>query len=871
MIRRALPTVVFALSLAGLFLLCGWAAFVAGLPSSALERKVAQADRVIYYRMEGSDGPRFRLDGEQTTVSLLSHVVLPLGRGREEPREAVYGLRLALHDPGADSDWVRVIYLRSRRSRAFPFGDTWLRENAFIADSDKVLSDGRRVLIDLPPHSPGSTLTVTMADEATEGFVRGYEVSEATAIQRWLHLLRLYPEEGDALASHVTPIPWGLMGVDERLALLARHAQRLPAAGALDASATEVIYYDGYREPPRRETEESRLRLTRHAPVVVNLRGPTELIVVATDTSEDPGSEKRSVVALSVVSDGAPVPPARWAIPAGGGELRQRVRLPAGVHSVGLRLVEGISADLALVLPAGPSATFGETVAHRAPEGWRLRPARRRLSAYRSARGEDPLVFPVPAAPPGVTRVLRLDIRLLAPDGVLPEDAELRVWTVDRDGHELEHDRVAVHPRSPLWDYTTEPQGATVAVSEAVSFRVFLSEEARSLLVEAARPALVRPSVYLPDGAGEAGLLPPYDELQTPTLRWDHAPVRRRQWFSILARNHDALQLRGGLATAVAAIRLARVQERPTPRVARAATTLLPWGPTERAAIIEAVPRDRLTRTLEIWPPGTYTRLRVGGENQVRFGSGRHDRPRVLYWLEEGAGAALGRNLDLRLDGEAFHSIPIHTMRGLVRVPHAEPGTHAVAIEGPARGVHVAIDRPPGDGWAAPGDLYRMRTVHALRGRPLNLTVHVPQGGTVVNLVAYCTDPAASEGAILETTLDGGQPQRWTGRAVPHVTPAVRQLELPPSEAPSPALFADREGELAGWARTVFIPIGADIAPGAHRLRIRRLAGDPMWVRLFVLSGSASTRHRALGWERLDPAEDVPSGEDPPKEQGESP
>lgn len=801
MIRRLLPHVSVLAVLGALLALSLHTLAVLDRPRSANQHKLADAQRVLAYRVTATRGPRFLLDGGRQQLRLSSVVVVPPPADFDPARELTYTFALTVHHDGREL-WRAEVAVTSRQSKQGWTGTEWEQEGAWSLDGTQ-LSDERITIVDLPDLPVDAVLELRLAGDG-EALARVFRFAPRDVPARERAALRLDDDHKAELLRASTYRPWSALDPMERDARLTRRWQRLSATGEDGVDfETRALFVSGFRTAePRLETEG--FEIARDRAAVVNVTGPVHLRIEPIGAARD---------AYRVETRGTT--PRTW--------------LSAGE-------------PLAIDVEEGPTSVILSTDAAE-PRGFKIHGDHERwiVSNERRAATPSDLIVPTRVRIPvivlgaattavvpcydaetvgAVGEILRVDARVVGgPDATATITATFRA----DNGSAVATQQLALAPSGAPFEHL-EWQGTTSAVSEPSSFRVVTPPHVARVELTADRDVAVQLSRWLP---GTLEREPPYDTPPSDTSRWRYAPLRQRLWFPTAPANYDELALARRIGQLAAQVRI----EAAAPELANAGRELpayetLPVVGAERQRAREPVAVADASEVIRTWPPGTLAELRPHQPRTLAFRAAVPTRPR-LHWLAPAR--TVGAEIAVKVDGTAT-PLSLATASGSIPLPDIAPGNHRVTVDAPPS-VQLWIDRPPvgnSDG------LSRDRTLYRVGKRPAAVYVR-QRAGEQIHLYAIVYAPDTTPAPTIRIAVDRGRPARRTG-LVEHVTITEQISALPPPRGPD-ARLVDLGGRSAGAPRAVHFALLDDLAPGQHRVDVAVVSGSPVWLRV------VATRH----------------------------
>jgi hypothetical protein len=835
--KRVFAPIVLALVLAG-FGVLGWQVHsVLQDPIDPLEQKTAAAERYLYYRITQTKGPRFKLTGEEEVLRFVSHAVAPSGLPYDPIFEVEYGLRFEIF-AGGKSLWSHSIYTRSRQSKARPYLQTWLDENAFSLESKLELTDDRIMIVPMPPEIPaGAELQLTLIG-ATDGAVRGYMQTARSELLKELRLEVMAPADRQRFAERSSFEPWDRLPEAARNAVLRSVQHRLSAMGKEDDDyETRVIYTSGFRLPPAPPIElvAPGVMVSALRSAAVNVTGPAVLtlranrappVVPIPGMPVPPVETGPAKVTAAIVHDAEVVPPP-IAFEAPG---FTKLAIPAGTVTLTLATTSVTGVVVELTAPEGTNVAFGTLVPPLVPE-------EQVIPGY-LANAQTPVIAAIEGPDDLLARTLRVDVRPLADASVpllTPITAKLTLETADAQGKVIATTTAEVATIRAQFEQLQLFAKQTAPIAEPIGFRFIVPPGGKQLRVRSDKPAMVQ--FYSP-----IEMSPPFDELDVPfkdvialTTMWRYARYADRGWLPLRAANHLAL-------TPERTVKLAaytRLEKRIIPPEIEA-DAVNPEGRPDRQVAIE---RLDAVRARQSWEPGFYLRLEPGQATRVDF-SKSPAQPEIQYWAPE---AMLGKTIDIAIDGDPVDSHRVTATRGRIKLPGLS-GVHAVSASG-AAGSRLLIDRPPVT-WR--GELYAMRTVFRM-DKTLRLRVNKRSKEPVnLDIMVYARGAGPRPGVMFHATIDGGKPERIAGVALQQWTLAERHLPLEASQKDAIAGFAGVGDRGKLYPRLFVVSLGDDLPNGTHTVDVRISGDREVWGRIFTLSAGKAEVPRALQWRDVD-------------------
>jgi hypothetical protein len=822
---RAAPRggiVVLALTIIGFAALAVAVGFTVSAPPDLLERKVAGAERHLYYRITHTTGPVFELEGNERSLRLTVHAFVP--GGYDPMRELELGARVEVLDA---SHWRRDLYTRARQSKARPITQAgealWLDENTFSLHRGIELTDDRQLVVALPPNlSPGTKVRVTLLGDVLEGIVRAYTPVSRKNVDRRVEALR--PIDRDHVAAQLGVEPWDQLAGAAGLASMRFTEHRLSAEGE-EGEDYEIreVYTTGFRIRDDR-VQDSGVVITAEHSAAVNVVGPA--VVDLGVRRVDPTSATPGTLTATLIGEGAPIPASDLALPIGDAAARRAISIPGGVYTLAIATSEPARIELSGP-PTKPVALGGHA-------GSALIPDVQRVTTYATAPQGEPIRVAIAGLDDQLGRAIRIDVRPLA-----ARDVTLTVEGVD--ARKQATTSLSTRVESELSKFEVALVGdKEMRVAEPVPIRFIVADGTRELRVRSDAPALVTFATPLGD-AGADVLEAPYAQVPLTTLLWRYARFAERGWMPVRPSNQEML----GVERIVTVLGQARLEPREIVASSETVgTSLSPSERLERQTVIERLTGEGAANALAHWSAGHYTRVTAGKPLKVDF-SRAPDRGSLAYYATSGAAVVVGETATVKIDGTPLSAVVLGSTGGSIDLPRDLSGAHTIEIE-TAAPVRWFVDRPP---VGAGGELYAFRTVYRVPDDGQKIRIKVTKRGSApqnVNFVLY-TPSATDAGTKLRVTIDGGLPARVEGTVLAKWTLADRKVPLPISDKPATLGFTDvaRGGPLR--PHLYAIALGDDVLPGEHTIELRVTGARPVWGRFFVLDGGTRTA-RAVQW-----------------------
>ena len=855
--------------------------YMSALVPTALGTKLSQADRVVYYESRGDRGPHFRLQGAEREIVLVTHLILPDNHEFDPGREFQYGVHVELFDAQSEKLWERLVYTKSRQSKADFSQGMWRQENSFSIEPGVEITDERLIRVRLPAQVPvGATLHAYLendVDGTRTGLVRAYNIVDRPSSEVRIREMALSPSERADLLGTLTYLDWHDLNPEQRNARVAKYWERLAAVGEEGRDYfTQAIYVTSYRSPRPADSISEGWRVAPRAPLAMNVVGPARIDLEARLSPDSPAPvDVPGELRVELIGATGRYNQRRHEVLVHEG-MRSSLSLPPGLHTLALHsenqhvLVAKLQAHAPTVVHFGDDRHFE----HMAPDGREaLVPDQRRASMYPlapSVAGDDQglaqhLEFELDPEGELDARVLRVRVRPAKKSfETKRSEIALRYAFVDASGREMQSGHWSTQVAPEPFDQAELGDGSqTMALGANADFRIIAplgavkirlshqrGPEAPPLEIEAPDTLLVAAYAYMPREREGAVYAEPYEAPSLRGVRWRGAPLVSRSWYPILAREHAERRRAALTATVVSQVRLERrevsdegARARDLPRWA----SLKPSGRVDRQRVLEAVPPPLRESVLERWPKSAYASIPPGTRESFRFDPPNHPRPpRIWYRTSGDVDRSLGGLATLNV-ADVEHSFRLVSTRGSWSLDSGGKGRKMLSSAATFPGLEMFIDRPPAPNSSLP--LWWMRTLYRIGAEGFTLEVDKPADAPyTLNLRLYRQvsddeDRAAPELRIL---IDGGNPKRVVGEPLESFTVADR---IPRVDA-TPArelLFLDakREGEYEVWSATV--TLGNDLRAGPHRIRIASLTRAPMYLRLFA-QGESDDSTEILQW-----------------------
>jgi hypothetical protein len=796
------------------------------LPPDLLERKVAAAERHLYYRITHTTGPVFELNGDETSLRLIVHAVVP-GAVYDPLRELELGVRVELLAP---TPWRRDLYTRARQSKARPIVEQglWLDENTFSLHRGIELTDDRQLVVPLPASvAAGTKVRVTLLGDVHEGIVRAYTPVLRSNVERRVETMRAV--DRDHLAAQLGVEPWDQVAATRELASLRFAEHRLSAEGE-EGEDYEIreVYTTGFRVRDDRVVETGVL-IAEERSAAINVVGPAELELTARRV--DALDTAAGSLVASLLGEAPPTAPVQLVLASGDATARRTISIPSGVFTLSL------AANRAARIELTTKSTASVTLAGHA--GSPVVPDVQHLTTYLAQPDGEPLRVALAGPDDQLGRAVRIDVRPLA-----AREVTLRLDAIDDNKHAIATAATRVESQLSQFDVAQLADQQEARVGEPVALRFVVPAGGRELRIRSDAPALV--TISTPLATSTDVIAPPYDRIALTTLVWRYARFAERSWLTMRPSNVDML----GTERVVTVLAQTRLEPREVPPPPESVgTSLAPSERLERQTMIERVAAGDVADVLVHWSGAHHTRIVPGKSVTLDF-SRAPNRPSVAYYATRADADVIGETVTLTLDGERLPTAVLATTGGSIDLPRGLTGTHTLEVETTAP-VRLLVDRPPvGSG----AELYALRTVYRVPddGRPVQIKVNKRSThAETVNAVLY-TPNAVDPSTTIRATIDRGTPARVEGVALAKWTIADRTVPLPVSDRAPSVGFTDvgRGGPLR--PHLIAIALGDDVLPGTHTIELRVTGARPVWGRFFVLDGGTPSAARAVQWRDVD-------------------
>jgi hypothetical protein len=917
--RVAIASTTAMLCLVALVILTAFRSCIIEELESPLAEKLADADRIAYYKVPEQGGelaPTFRLGPADTSIKLITHLVLPQGTAYDANVDYAYGILLELTDLDGETWWTHELNIRTRQSKSDLSEWGYRYENAFLLDDPALegfegegkprpreLTDDRLTRVHLPAGESDRLLRLTFIprepSEGVEGLARAY-VQRPRALAD-LSELSLDPETAHELVDHLTYRDWEQLTEQEREARLSKVWERLSAQGQVGIDyALFSIYETEFRLPRHSKTGARRLEVTAARSLAVNVivlgESPAELTLEAFGPPEQLAKLGVRRIGLDGVAQDEPSSAASV----------RGINVPPGVHTLVISAPSRIEFTLeaAEVRESRVWLIEADRPRRLTDDGREvLEPDERRIQvASVGAAWKLPPRWAIVGPDDSTSRTFRFDIRVVHPqpelqwpergpapdielcfyggeDGAI-EDAKLGCehWTgAPAIGSYFEGLRVGegVPDESgtlaTLWHVVSEPQ----------TLRLVAPAQTKVIEMRAVAPdqhLIVRAYGYWPEV--ETVLGEPFREYVSEQIIWRYPPLDTRTWFPVRPVNYDDLQDDRSIADLLAQVRLqprnrgngaddgsgARgwfgdpdLDDRIANELAGEDgwdagpwVTLEPRGVHRRRLILEQLDEEAGRRLAQRWDSSLFTELWADRKLLVNL-SAIGPAPAELHWQVDPS--TLGRNVLLSI-GELELEHRVEETRGRWRLPSGPgmSGSRRIAFEFDANNseYEMWIDRPV---LVASPPVSRRRVVHELTDELTFALVKPGAAALTVNLVVYL--PRKRERAELALSVDGGAPARRTGVPIESLSMADRSYTIDLTAA-----FDERDREVHPRTGVRFVDLEARLGVALDTVTVQVTLGEdvvagPHEVRVRLLDGGrvwVRAFHRGVGDRRKSAA-----------------
>lgn len=326
-------------------------------------------------------------------------------------------------------------------------------------------------------------------------------------------------------------------------------------------------------------------------------------------------------------------------------------------------------------------------------------------------------------------------------------------------------------------------------------------------------------------GVNEWVLLPGYDVDLPPELVWRNAPYSLRPVAPVRADNHENLLAMGRLRRVRTQVSLEALHEGRGRRIAE--RVALPLGhPRSRRLFTRArhgrgapFPRNGWTRITDV-PSAITAPDRGANAGQLE----------ILYRADR---EALGRTFRVLVDAETSYAGRWLFGTGTLNVP-VPPGVRRVALVGLGEAGVAYVRAAPSPG----GIFYKEQKVFELRAnRSLSFRFR-RNAGELLSLYVFCASDDTPRSFELGYTIDPGRLEPRVGELLRRLTEFSGKLsgrtggfgqvylwDAGPGAAPN-----DNPDQL----ERMRVPLGDDLKPGWHDIRLDGAAGATLWCRAAV-------------------------------------
>lgn len=753
---------------------------------------LAQAREVGVYRLTSDQPVRFTLAPEQRKLRILVNLDLPKEAADQQPAPLVIRLRI----PEDDRDETFPL-------EAFPALSGEGKPTAFYLGEPVRPSRTRELAVDRDRGDPATVELGLVEPAPGSASVRLLVTAERSPISA--RMLASKDDERERLAAVAGPLAWDEMGEDLQAELLSRVWVR---AAALPGTESRRLYLlDQPRAPPAPRPEPAD-EIGPGRALAYTLRGPGVLEIEPQDADltgdahvlDASGARRRHTVGTRR-GERLSVP-----VPKGLATVRLTARSPAAVRAY--------ASSSKMVVPPAQARRGADGRLGLFP-AWTFQRSARLLAGQ-----APPVAFDV--AGRGGS-----ELRLTAAPVCRPGDEQVAAqvtWrALDGGGKVLAEGRWSVESR-PAPEDRIDEDPAAVPGQPVVGY-LWVPPAADRLELRASHPVdLVAASPgYDADPATSPGLS------DGVTLRY--APRERLAWFPIQPAGAGDLARAGRITRIRRAVRLDLVPDRPPPA-----------GPAQGLPPVSIAPRFELiapgdaddARSLGSWFEVPLDRSISFTVSRPQGGSGRaRIAPTLLYSSPPGV---VGRPLIISVDDRPGARTPVFASRGKIPLPLLAPGEHDLRVESEGR-IKLFLDQR-----IAGAAVFRNFDVYELRpGREIDVRLTKPAASRSLGVVVYF-DGRPPSGARLTAVIDGGQRNTTPGVVFPQRTTLRRAFPLVARPAPT-AFYLNRPAGNVHVSDPVFIPLLADLEPGAHRVSVAVTgARSATFVRFFAYGAPIKER-----------------------------
>ena len=492
-------------------------------PTLARDAKYADAERLVFYRLDPGDTLSLPLPSDAQALRILTHLVLPPGSAYAPEHQYVYGVSLRLQGAQGQTLLERSLFTRARQSKAQPKDGLWMQEGAFVADPRVQLTDGREFPVGLPAAARGAASHLQLSHPGTQGalLVRIYVRGQA-AMPLSISGKTRAVASAESRAERVTFEPWEKLSPGTQRALTEAQWLRVGADGEEGKDyRTEPVYRTAFRLPLLEVAESSQERLEPQRAVALNVQGPARLWLRLWSVAPEATSRSVGAVALHTLAQDGHLDTRTLDAPAAGELSSTALELPAGVHT--LTLSNGSAQELRYALEGPREAWFAPEELKSAQGGAiAFLPDARRSDSHVAGPGCQAYELDVDADHDAAARLLRLDARALVAGGQPSAASSVTLTLLDGRGRTLSESRLEVPAQPSQLERvslpplphsllpceagvggsaaatTVERKDGGVGVTEVASARLVPPRGTRRVRLTASRPTAVNLYSYLP-------------------------------------------------------------------------------------------------------------------------------------------------------------------------------------------------------------------------------------------------------------------------------------------------------------------------------------------------------------------------------------
>ena len=833
------------------------------------EEKIARAKSILYYKATEKKPLNLIIYPSDSTIRILSHIILSTGAAYDPYKRYSYGLRVSVPDKVLNTEWTHDYWIQTRQSKSDPLNDMWLNECAFTTSGLEV-SDDRITYIKLPEGVPSdeALLKVELIGWK-EGpvLIRAYRDQQRTPLEIAKMEFSLGDEEKIQLADRLGKGKWSdLTPLERELMLLSKWDRVMPAGVSGADYGTLQIYFTGFHLPVEFTPAEAGELVPPGKAIALALDRPAKVELYAKIAPEplpfnDPDRDLRTIpsgrkinaaveaISISSIKETSTVV---WKneIADMRYDFLGGISLAKG-RMTGLVFTNRSDSHLYLlpVLKKGdPSLLKADAETLPLPDylgdGVAIRPDKRHTecSAVLPGAEDNPLhmLFTPPRSGGEAARIIAYP--RLGSDEVDPVSFTMKFSIEDKEGKQVWSGEAIGQAKQSIFEGYPDldpemkrfPGEAQVTYLRFPAGKYFLRLDSdRHLDVIVQTPICL----YCEDEPE-----PGYPEPEE-TLRWRNERPLRSRWIALEPENYDYLLKNGRSAIVSTQPRLEAREEIRT-------------DPNQLFEVLEPRERGKSSQLMEQagpdsefgdeWKYSDYVMIKPGGMYSVSAPPDFMGRPAILRF-DLGDPEKLEDGFELLVDKKAPTEIRPRTVIGEIRERIAA-GRHTLELSGPSEASGYWINLPAED--MKLSDRYGLRTVHKLeKGERLTFSVEQKAGmKRTVNILVY-RDANSRSRIALSGTIDRGRP-RVRGFAVSSgVTQARKRLILKPG-APSRSILETERGVVVGHAQLFFMTFFEEAGGGLHELSLSTEGGnEDIWLRAFVGTQKMKPGHGFLVWK----------------------